>query len=217
VTWLLVAAGAVVALGAGVAIGARGSRTATGGTLVVLVFSPFLADPLPASPVLAFRIVAAVLAAFLLLLAARRAGDDEGSPLGLAAALAAAAAGFAVGLGATAVGLPAFGPTGALAAGLACLAVAIPPVLRAGSPFRLGTALVVLLDGALLLRSALVGTPPGLEMLVAGMALACLAGAVAALAGSAATAGSEGTVAASAAGPRLPVATDAIRSPRRGA
>jgi hypothetical protein len=214
VTWLLVAAGAVVALGAGVAIGARSARTATGGALVVLVFSPFLADPLPASPVLAFRIVAGALAAFLLLVAARRAGDDDGSPLGLAAAIAAAGAAFAVGLGATAVGLPSFGPTGALAAGLACLAVAIPPVTRAGTPFRLGTALVVLLDGGLLVATALVGTPPGLETLLAGASLACLAAAIAALSGSAASAGSEGTVTPDAARAHLPVAMDTVR-PRR--
>ncbi len=215
-TWLLVAAGAVVALGAGVAIGARGGRAATSGALLVLVFSPFLADPLPAWPELAFRIVAGVLAAFLLLVASRSAEDDDGSPLGLPAALAAAAAAFAAGVGATAVGLPSFGPTGALAAGLACLVVATPPVTRAGSPFRLGTGLVVLLDGALLLRSGLVGTPPALESLVAGVALVGLAGAVAALAGSAAIAAGDTALRVDGARPRLPVTADAIRPRRPG-
>jgi hypothetical protein len=216
VSWLLVAAGAVVALGAGLAIGARDVRAAVGGTLVVLVFSPFLADPLPDWPEVLFRIVAGVLAGFLLLVAARRAGADEASPLGLPAALVAGAAAFAAGVGASAAGLPSFGPTGALAAALACLAVAVPPVARAGGPFRLGIALVVLLDGALLVRSGLVGTPTGLETLVTGAALACLAGAVVALAGSATIAAGESTLAGDAARPRLPVASDTARPRRPG-
>lgn len=210
-TLLLVAAGAVVALGAGVAVGARDGRTAVGGALVALVFSPFLADPLPAWPEVLFRIVAGVLTAYLLHVAWRRAGSDTSSPLGLPAALAAAAAAFAVGLGATAVGLPQFGPAAALAAALACLTVAIPPVARAGAPFRLGVALVLLLDGALLMQSGLVGTPTGLESLVAGISLAGLAGAIAALAGSAAIAGGDSAGSRDAAGRHLPVAADTAR------
>ena len=100
-----------------------------------------------------------MLAAFLLLVAGRRAGDESGSPLGLPATLAAAAAAYVAGLGATAVGLPAFGPSAAVGAGLACLAVALPPVIRARDAFRLGTALVVLANAGLLLRSGLVGHP----------------------------------------------------------
>ncbi len=120
-TWLLVAAGAAVAFGAAVAVGAGGARTAGLGALVALVFSPFVADPLPPAPVLGFRIVAGVLAGFLLYVAARRAGPASGSPIGLPATVAAAIAAFVAGLGATAVGLPSFGPEAALAkdAGLA--------------------------------------------------------------------------------------------------
>ena len=66
-TVLLVAAGALVALGAGVATGARSARAASVGALACLVFAPFVADPLPDFPVALFRIVAGVLAAFLLL------------------------------------------------------------------------------------------------------------------------------------------------------
>jgi hypothetical protein len=187
VTWLLVAAGAVVALGAGVATGARGGRTTALGALVALVFTPFLADPLPGPAAVAYRIVAGALAAFLLLVAARRAGSLSESALGLPATLAAGGAAFVAGLGATAVGLPAFGPTGALAAGLAGFAMALPSVIRARDALRLGTGLVVLLDAALLLRSGLVGTPPALETLVAGMALVVLAATVATLVAAAAT------------------------------
>ncbi len=187
-TVLLVAAAVLVALGAGVATGARGARAASVGALVCLVFAPLVAEPLSEFPVALFRIVAGVLAAFLLLVAGRRAGDESGSLLGLPATLAAAAAAFAAGLGATAVGLPAFGPSAAVAAGLACLAVALLPVIRARDAFRLGTALVVLANAGLLLRSGLSGTPAALEVLVGGVALVGLGAAVATLAGAAATA-----------------------------
>lgn len=187
-SWLLVAAGVLVALGAAVAIGARATRTAGLGALVALVFMPFVADPLPPSPVLAFRIVAGTLAAFLLVVAGRRAGDGSGSPLGLPAAVATALAAFAAGLGATAIGLPSFGADEALAAGLACLAVALAPVALTRDAFRLGTALLVLANAGLLVRGALVGTAPALEAVVAGGMLVAVAAAATVLAGSAATA-----------------------------
>lgn len=190
-TPLLVAAGAVVALGAAVAIGTRAGRASALGVLIALVFAPFVADPLPATDVAAFRIVAGVLAAYLVLVATRRAGPATSSPLGLPATLAAAAAAFVVGLGATAVGLPGFGPVAALAAGLATLAVAVPAVGLARDPLRLGVASVVLLNGGLLLRAGLAGTPAGLESLFAGAALVALAAAAVVLSGSAATAAGE--------------------------
>jgi hypothetical protein len=188
VTPFLVATGIVVALGAAVAIGARAGRASSLGILVALAFGPFLADPLPSIDVAAFRIAAGVLAAFLVLVAARRAGPAASSPLGLPATLAAAAAAFVVGLGATAVGLPAFGPAAAVAAGLASLAVAVPPIGLARDPLRLGVASIVLLNAGLLLRAGLAGTPSGLESLVAGSALVALAAVVVVLGGSAATA-----------------------------
>ena len=187
-TVLLIAAGALVALGAAIATGARGAPAASLGALACLVFEPFVAEPLPELPVALFRIVAGVLAAFLLLVAGRRAGDESASPLGLPATLAAAAAAVVAGLGATAVGLPAFGPSVAVAAGLACLAVALPPVIRARDAFRLGIALVVLVNAGLLLRSGLAGTQSALEVLVGGATLVALAAAVVTLAGMAATA-----------------------------
>jgi hypothetical protein len=188
VTVLLVAAGALVALGAGVATGARSARAVSVGALACLVFAPFLADPLPEFPVALFRIVAGVLTAYLLLVAGRRADDEAAAPLGLPATLAVAAAAYVVGLGATAVGLPAFGSSAAVGAGLACLAVAMPPVIRARDAFRLGTALIVLVNAGLLLRSGLAGASPALEVLVGGAALVALAAAVLTLVGLAAMA-----------------------------
>ena len=187
-TVLLVAAGVLVALGAGVATGARRPRAASLGALTCLVFAPLAAEPLPEIPVALFRIVAGVLAAYLLLVTGRRADEESGSPLGLRAMLAAAGATFVAGLGATAVGLPAFGPGVAVGAGLACLAVALPPVLRARDAFRLGTGLVVLANAGLLLRSGFSGTPPALEVLVGGAALVAIAAAIVTLGSLAATA-----------------------------
>ncbi len=186
-TLILLATAVVVAVGAGVAAAAPGGRATALGALVALVFTPFLADPFPGSAAAAFRIVAGVLAAFLLLVASRRAGGIPDAPLGLPATLAAGAAAFVAGLGATAVGLPSFGPAAALAAGLACMAMALPSVVRARDALRLGTGLVLMLNAALLFRSGLDGTPPALESLVAGAALVVSAAAAATLVAAAAT------------------------------
>jgi Na+/H+ antiporter NhaD/arsenite permease-like protein len=78
-----------------------------------------------------------------------------------------------------------------VAAGLACLVVALPSVIRARSAFRLGSALVVLLSAGLLLRSGFSGTPPALEALVGGAALVALAAVVATLARTAAASAGE--------------------------
>ncbi len=186
-TALLVAASVLAALGAAAAIGARSPSAATLGILVALSFAPFVADPLPDLPVLAFRIVAGVLAAFLL----RAAGRSAGSPdpgLGMASAVVAGAAAFAAGLGATAVGLPAFGPDAAVAAGLASVAVAVAPIARSRDPFRLATCLLALVNGALLLRAGLGGTPAALEALLGGATLVAVAAAGVVLVATSATA-----------------------------
>ena len=99
------------------------------------------------------------------------------------ATLGAAAAGFAVGIGATAVALPRLGPDAALAAGLAALAVAVGPIAFTRDVFRLGSALIVLVDGAILVLTALAGTPEPLTGIAAGIVLVALAAAVAAVTG----------------------------------
>lgn len=185
---LLVAAGALVAVGSAVAIGAATTRIAVLGLLVALVLAPFVADPLPASAVLGYRIAAAALAAFLLLLAGRVDDRPAVPPLGLPATLVASLAALAAGLGATAVGLPSFGTAEALGPALAGLVVALAPVTRARHPFRLGAGLLVLANAALLGRVALVGTPPALEGLLAGAALVAVAAGAAAAAATGAVA-----------------------------
>ena len=190
-TALLVAAGALAAVGAAVAIGAHGPRAASLGVLLTLAFAPFVADPLPDLPVVAFRIVAGVLAAFLVRVAGRRVGPPEPG-LGMASAIVAAGAALVAGFGAAAVGLPAFGPDAALAAGLACVAISVAPIARSREPFRLATSLLVLVNGAVLVRAGLAGTPPALEEIIAGASLVAIAAAGAVLVATTATAAGRG-------------------------
>lgn len=207
---LLVAAGVVTVLGAAVAVGSANPRSAVLGLLSATVFAPFVADPLPGLPVLAFRVVAAVLAGYLLLVAARRAGSPEPG-IGLPAALVAASAAFVAGLGATAVSLPTFGPGAALGAGLASFAVAIGPIARSLDPFRLGTSLLVIANGGLMLHAGLVGTSTPFESLLAGGTLVLIAAAASILVATAATAAGHGGPEPGAAVRRRPTGT----GPRR--
>ena len=87
------------------------------------------------------------------------------------------------------MGLPRFGPDVALAAGLACLVLAVPAVALGHEVFRLGVGLVVLLTGALLVRVGLIGTPPSdAEQVATALLLVLLGGAIATLAGAAVSA-----------------------------
>jgi hypothetical protein len=185
VTPLLVAAGALVAIGAAVGTGARDARIASLGLAVMLAAAPFVANPLPGPLPLAFGVVASILAGFLVFVAARRVPNHAGPPLGLPATLGAAAAGFAVGISATAVALPRLGPDAALAAGLAACAVAVGPIAITRDIFRLGLALIVLVGGAILLLTALAGTPEPLTGIATGVVLVALAGAAATVTGGA--------------------------------
>ena len=184
-TPLLFAAGALVAIGAAVATGARDARVASLGLAGMLAAVPFVADPLPESLPLAFGVIAGILAGFLVFVASRRVPDGTGPPLGLPATLGAAAAGFAVGMGATAIALPRLGPDAALAAGLAALAVAVVPIAVTHDVMRLGSGLLVLVGSATLILAALAGTPEPLTSIAAGIAVVALAAAVAVVTGGA--------------------------------
>ena len=98
-----------ITVGAIVAVSVRDARTAVLGLAVVLVGAPFLADPMADATALAARVVAAVLAVYLLWIAVR---DGEcgtgGSHLGWAAEALVAAAAAIVGYGTH--GLGAAGP-----------------------------------------------------------------------------------------------------------
>jgi hypothetical protein len=181
VTVIPVVAAVAVVLGAVLGAGARSARVATLGIAVVLLFSPFVADPLPETLPLATRLVGATLAGYLLLVTARRAAAPVGSPLGSAALLAAAGAAAVAGLQPFTLGLPRPGPDEAVAAGLACLVLALPALVAARDAFRLGAALVIALSGVLLVRAALAGSPSAAEEVAITVAIATLGGAVAIL------------------------------------
>ena len=172
-----------VVVGAVVAGSAKNARSAILGLIVTLVVAPVLADPLPDPLGLAARLVGAVLAGYLLWVATRgphlrTGGSLVGWPTDAFLALAAAIVGYAShGLGA-----PAVGPPFASAAGFALVALAIVPVVTGRDILRVGLGLGLLLGGALLVRTALGGTPDPLEQLLTAGLVATLGGAVAVLA-----------------------------------
>ncbi|MEA2620313.1 MAG: hypothetical protein QOC97_1086 [Chloroflexota bacterium] len=172
-----------VVIGAVVAGSARNARTAILGLVVTLVGAPFLADPLPATLALAARLVAAVLAGYLLWVATRgprirTAGSLIGWPSDAFLAIAAAVVGY----GSQGLGAPAAGPPLAAAAGFALAALAVLPVVTGRDILRIGLGLALLLSGALLIRTSLGGTPDALEELLTAGLVATLGGGVAILA-----------------------------------
>ena len=172
-----------VIVGAVVAESARNGRTAILGLVVTMVAAPLLADP-PAAPLgLAARLVAAVLAGYLLWVATRGPGVRTGGTLigwPTEAFLATGAA--IVGYASHGLGAPGVGPALAAAAGFALAALAILPVLNGRDVLRIGVGLVLLLTGALLVRTSLGGTPTELEDILSAALVATLGGAVAILA-----------------------------------
>jgi hypothetical protein len=171
--------GVIIVLAALVAVSAAVPRVAALGVIVVLVGAPFVSDPLPGVLAMSMRLVAAVLAAYLVWIALRRAPTGQGgSPLGwpgqLLIALTALAGGWVV-AGTVGEALAAAGPAaGQLAialrdgspvsrmgiAGAISLSVlALGPVLVGRDVLRLGLGLLLLVAAVDLLASA-VGGPP---------------------------------------------------------
>jgi hypothetical protein len=182
-----------ITVGALVAVSVRDARTAVLGLSIVLVGAPILADPMADTTALAARVVASVLAAYLLWIAVR---DGEwgtgGSHLGWAAEAALAAAAAIVGYGTHGLGAPALGPGLAQAAGFALAALAVAPLVTGRDVVRIGLGLLLLAHGALLVRVALGGTPTALEELVTAGLVVGLGGAVAILADAARHDGDDG-------------------------
>lgn len=186
-----------VVIGALVAGSARNARTAILGLVVVLLFGPFLADPSAAPIGVAARIVGATLSGYLLWIAARGGGVwTGGSTLGWPADLLIASAAAAVGYGSHGLGAPPLGPAIAQATGFALAALSIAPLANGRDVLRVGTGLLLLTSGAILVRTALGGTPEALEQVVIGGLFATLGGAVAVLAVSARAQGVDFTLAA---------------------
>ena len=179
----LVGVALAVVLGALMAGSARNARTAILGLVLALVAAPVVADPLPDPLGLAARLVASILAGYLLWVATRgprlRTG---GSLVGWPTDAFLAAGAAVVGYGSHGLGAPAAGPEIASAAGFALAALAIVPVVSGRDVLRVGIGLALLITGALLVRTGVGGTPDALEELLTAGLVATLGGTVAILA-----------------------------------
>ena len=198
-----------VVVGAIAACSARNARTAVLGLVVAMVGAPWLADP-PAAPLsLAARLVGALLAGYLLWVAARdirlRTG---GSLVGWPTEAFVALAGAVVGYGSHGLGAPAAGSPIASAAGFALAALAVLPVVTGRDVMRIGLGLGLLVGGVLLMRTGLGGTPDELEALLSAGLVAALGGAVAVLALAARSDGGAGFELSTSTAPRTSHATD---------
>ena len=204
-----------VIVGAIVAVSAREARTAVLGLAVTMIAAPAIADPMTATSGLAARVVAAVLAVYLLWIAVR---DGEaptgGSRLGWAAEGALAAAAAVVGFDQHGLGAAGLGPPIAQATGFALAALAVAPLITGRDVVRIGIGLLLLMQGALLVGVGLDGTPSALEQLVTAGLIVGLGGAVAVLATSARRDGTDGFALAPDARPVIRRPPD-DRAPRR--
>lgn len=190
-----------VVIGAVIATSARDARTAILGLVAVLLFGPFLADPTAQSLGLAARLVGAALSGYLLWIAARGNGVwTGGSLLGWPAEVLIAAAAAVVGFGSHGLGAPPLGPDLAQATGFALAALSIAAIANGRDVIRVGIGLLLLASGAILVRTALGGTPEPLEQVVIAGLVAALGGAVAVLAVSARAEGVDFELAADRAG-----------------
>jgi hypothetical protein len=175
--WLAALAVAVVAGGI-VAVSAREARVAILGLTICGVTAPLLADPPPAPLPLAGRLLAAILAGYLLWISTRERPLTRGSRVGWPAEALLAAAAAVAGLGAAGFAGPAGGPPEAEAAAFALGALAVGPILRASDIFRLAIGLLLAVLGAGVGRVALAGTAVPLDQLVIAGLTIVLAAAV---------------------------------------
>lgn len=182
----LVGVALAVVIGAVLAGSARNARTAILGLVVMLLAAPLLADPLAAPLGLAARLIGAVLAGYLLWIAARgRQIRTDGSLVGWPTDISIAIAAGVVGYGSHGLGMTPEGPQLAAAGGLALAALAVLPVVNGRDVLRIGLGLQMLLGAAILLRTSLGGTPDAMEQVFIGGLVATLGGAIAILAAAA--------------------------------
>lgn len=175
-----------VVVGAVVAASARNARTAILGLVAVMLFGSFLAEPAGEPLGLAARLVGASLSGYLLWIAARGGGVwTGGSTLGWPTELLVGGAAAVVGYGSHGLGAPPLGPALAQAAGFAVATLSIALVANGRDIVRVGMGLLMLTSGAILVRTALGGTPQPLEQVVIAGLVAGLGGAIAVLAVSA--------------------------------
>jgi hypothetical protein len=177
---LLLLAGAVVVAAAVVAVSARDGRSALGALAVALSGSALLADPLPDFLTVATRVLAAILATYLLWIPVRDGPRvARGSLVGWPVEALAATAGFVIGAGTHGLGVPGQGAAAAQAAAFALAALAVLPAGVDRDPLRMGIGLMLLVHAAVLMRTGLAGTALPLEQLVSAGLTVGLAAAIA--------------------------------------
>ena len=167
---------AVVAVGgAAFATGMRDGRAIAAWLALAMVASPFTGSGLPAPLALAARLAGALLAADLVWVSTRVRGiRSEGSPIGLTAQLAFAAAAFLIGLQVAPV-QPLSGPVTQQAAAIAIMALAIIP-LTDGEGLRVGVGAALLCLGLSMLQQAWLGPVPALDDLIVAVLLVGILG-----------------------------------------
>jgi hypothetical protein len=159
-------AAALIAVAGGfLAVTARDNRLVAGGLLLAMVAAPLAASPEPAYLTIAFRVIGALLASYLIWSAAHASSTaSEGTGFGVAAQVAVAGAAFAVGWFVSPV-KPLVGPVAAQAAGISLAALALVP-LTSRDILRVGAAAAVLVLGISMLLAAWIGPISPLAHLV---------------------------------------------------
>lgn len=170
-----------VLAGAIVAVTARDPRVLVVGLAVALLLVPLVAAPIASPLGLAARFAGSILGAYLLWVGVRDGGPTGGSRIGWPSEALLGLAAFIVGYGTHGLGAAPLGPPEAQAAGFALAAIAVAPLATGRDVVRIGIGLIVLLQGALLIRVGLGGTPGDLEQLLGAALVAAVGGAVAAL------------------------------------
>ena len=186
---ILAGVAVLVVAAAILAVSAREPRVVVLSLAVGLVAAPVLAEPMAAPLGLAARLGGSILAVYQLWIALRDRRDrppgpsrTEGSRIGWPAEVLVAASASVVGWAAHGLGAPPGGPALASVAGFAVAALAVAPLFAGRDVLRVGVGVVLLLDGGLLVRVALGGTPDPLEQLVTAGLLVAVGGTLAALA-----------------------------------
>jgi hypothetical protein len=130
-----------------------------------MVAAPLAASPEPSALTIAFRVIGALLAVYILWMAARTQSiASDGSGIGIAPEALIAGAAFAVGWFVAPV-KPLAGPVAAQAAGFSLAALAVVP-LAGRNVMRAGAAAAILMLSFSLLFIAWIGTMPALGQMV---------------------------------------------------
>jgi len=211
----LAAVAIAILAGAVGAVSVRDPRIAVLTLAIVLVTTPFLADPIIPATGLVARVLGAVLATYLLWIPVRDgAFTTGGSRLGWPADAMVAAAAAVVGYASHGLGAPTTGPALASAVGFGLAALAVAPILTGRDVVRVGIGLGLLLQGALLVRVGLGGSPSVMDELITAGATGVLGGAIGVLAVTARSDGSAGFALADELPPRRRRAADLRPDPR---